>query len=257
MDETFTVIIPARFASERLPGKPLRDIAGKPLVQRTFESAGRCGASNIVVATDNEGIAKVVRRFGGEACMTSASHPSGTDRTAEAARILNLETNEIVVNVQGDEPDMPGELIDQVASLLSSDSAVKVATACCPLDNPQQYTDPSVVKLVVDAQGHAIYFSRAPIPHAREVGNQAQDRVPWRNVHRHIGIYAYRCGYLQTLAQTPPCELEITEGLEQLRVLWMGDKIAVGQACSVPGPGIDTVADLERAIRDFSGQQGI
>jgi len=254
MNETFTVIIPARFASERLPGKPLRDISGKPLIQRTFESAGRCAADNIVVATDDEGIAQAVRRFGGQACMTSASHHSGTDRVAEAARILELEADEIVVNVQGDEPDMPGELVDQVAGLLSADPAAQVATACCALDNPQQYADPSVVKVVTDAQGHAIYFSRAPIPHAREAGDQTLDRVPWQNVRRHIGIYAYRCGYLQALAQTPPCKLEITEGLEQLRVLWMGDKITVADACRAPGPGIDTVADLERAIRDFSGQ---
>jgi 3-deoxy-manno-octulosonate cytidylyltransferase (CMP-KDO synthetase) len=254
MNETFTVIIPARFASERLPGKPLRDISGKPLIQRTFETAGRCAADNIVVATDDEGIAQAVRRFGGRACMTSASHQSGTDRVAEAARMLKLEANEIVVNVQGDEPDMPGELIDQVAGLLSADPAVKVATACCALDNPQQYADPSVVKVVTDAQGHAIYFSRAAIPHAREAKDQTLDRVPWQNVRRHIGIYAYRCGYLQALAQTPPCKLETTEGLEQLRVLWVGDKIAVADACRAPGPGIDTVADLERAIRDFSGQ---
>ena len=129
MNETYTVIIPARFSSERLPGKPLRDIAGKTLIQRTFESAGRCRASNIVVATDDEGIAQAVRRFGGQACMTSATHQSGTDRVAEAARILELGPTEIVVNVQGDEPDMPGELVDQVAGLLSTDSAARVATA--------------------------------------------------------------------------------------------------------------------------------
>ena len=254
MNETYTVFIPARFSSERLPGKPLRDIAGKTLIQRTFESAVRCRADNIVVATDDEGISQTVRRFGGQTCMTSTSHQSGTDRVAEAARILELDPAEIIVNVQGDEPDMPGELVDQVAGLLSADPAASVATACCALDNPQQYVDPSVVKVVSDAQGHAIYFSRAAIPHAREAGGHTLDRVPWQNVRRHIGIYAYRCEYLQVLAQAPACKLETTEGLEQLRVLWMGDKIAVAEACRSPGPGIDTVVDLERAIRDFSGQ---
>lgn len=252
MNETYTVIIPARFSSERLPGKPLRDIAGKTLIQRTFESAGRCRASSVVVATDDDGIAQTVRGFGGQACMTSTSHQSGTDRVAEAARILELDPAEIVVNVQGDEPDMPGELVDQIADLLSADPAARMATACCALDSPQQYSDPSVVKVVTDARAHAIYFSRAAIPHAREAKDQALDRVPWQNVRRHIGIYAYRCEYLQTFSQTPPCKLETTEGLEQLRVLWMGDKIAVAEACRVPGPGIDTIVDLERAIRDFS-----
>jgi len=254
MTENYTVIIPARFASERLPGKPLRDIAGRPLIQRTFESAAQSRASKIVVATDDEGIAQTVLRFGGEACMTAATHQSGTDRVAEAAQILQLAGSEIVVNVQGDEPDMPGELVDQVAGLLSRDSAAKVATACCALDNPQQYSDQSVVKVVTNAHGHAIYFSRAAVPHTRESSEGSPDRVPWRSVRRHIGIYAYRCDYLQILAQTPQCDLETTEGLEQLRVLWMGDKIAVSEARRAPGPGIDTVADLERAIRDFSSE---
>ena len=252
MSENFTVVIPARFASQRLPGKPLRDIAGQPLIQRTFESAARCRATNIVVATDDEGISQAVRQFGGESCMTSTGHQSGTDRVAEAARILELGPTEIVVNVQGDEPDMPGELIDQVATLLSEDSEAMVATACTALDQPQQYSDPSVVKVVTDNKGHAIYFSRAAIPYAREPKGDSSDRVPWREVRRHIGIYAYRCEYLQHLSNTPPCALELTEALEQLRVLWLGDKIAVASARQAPGPGIDTVADLERAIRDFS-----
>ena len=184
--------------------------------------------------------------------MTSVAHRSGTDRVAEAARILGVAPTEIVVNVQGDEPDMPGELIDQVATLLSEDSQAMVATACTALDQPQQYSDPSVVKVVIDGHGHAIYFSRASIPHARESQGDSSDRVPWRDVRRHIGIYAYRCEYLQHLSNTPPCALEMTEALEQLRVLWLGDKIAVASARQAPGPGIDTVADLERAIRDFS-----
>tara|TARA_A100001037_G_C14972305_1_gene554265 strand:+ start:151 stop:912 length:762 start_codon:yes stop_codon:yes gene_type:complete len=252
MSESFTIVIPARFGSQRLPGKPLRDIAGRPLIQRTFESAARSSAANIVVATDDEGIAQTVRQFGGESCMTSATHQSGTDRVAEAARILGLAPTEIVVNVQGDEPDMPGELIDQVATLLSADSQAMMATACTALDQPQQYSDPSVVKVVTDSHGHAIYFSRASIPHARELKGDSPDRVPWRDVRRHIGIYAYRCEYLQQLSHTPPCALEVTEALEQLRVLWLGDKIAVAAARQAPGPGIDTVADLERAIRNFS-----
>ena len=184
--------------------------------------------------------------------MTLATHQSGTDRVAEAARILGLAPTEIVVNVQGDEPDMPGELIDQVATLLNEDSEAMVATACTVLDQPQQYSDPSVVKVVIDNRGHAIYFSRAAIPHARELKGDTSDRVPWRDVRRHIGIYAYRCEYLQHLSNTPPSTLELTEALEQLRVLWLGDKIAVASAREAPGPGIDTVADLERAIREFS-----
>lgn len=247
----YTVIIPARFASQRLPGKPLRDIAGKPLIQRTYEAVLRSDARRAIVATDDEGIAQTVRGFSGEVCMTSPNHESGTDRVAEAAQQLGLQPDEIIVNVQGDEPDMPGALIDQVVAALVQNVDAKMSTASCMLDQPAQYFDSSVVKLVVDRDDCAIYFSRAPIPFARVDDGSSGERVPWNLVRRHIGIYAYRVDYLQKFSSTPPCALELSERLEQLRALWLGDKIAVSDTQDAPSVGVDTLADLDRAIRHF------
>ena len=254
MAAEFTVIIPARFGSERLPGKPLRDVYGKPLIQRTYEAVQKSQAQRIVVATDDEGIVRVVRDFGGEVCLTRATHLSGTDRVAEAAESLGLSPDHIVVNVQGDEPDMPGILIDQVAKLLIKDQEASVATACCSLDDREQYHDPSVVKVVADQSGHAIYFSRSPIPHYQPTTEAGSEAMPWSHIRRHIGIYAYRLAYLGVFTSRPSCPPEELEKLEQLRVLWHGDKIAVCEAQAAPGPGVDTIEDLERVILHFQGK---
>ena len=248
----FAVIIPARFGSQRLPGKPLRDVAGKPLIQRTFESVSGSRAGLVAVATDDQGIAEAVAGFGGQVCMTDNHLKSGTDRVAQAAERLNLDDQMIVVNVQGDEPDMPAILINQVVDVLSNNPQAQLATAACALDNPAQYSDPSVVKVVCDGNDFALYFSRAPIPHARSEEADKGDRVPWQLARRHIGIYAYRVGYLKEFSQADPSALEESEKLEQLRALSRGDRIIVAQASEAPSPGVDTVSDLEDAIKRFS-----
>ncbi len=254
MAAEFTVIIPARFGSKRLPGKPLRDVDGKPLIQRTYEAVQKSQAQRIAVATDDEGIVRVVRDFGGEVCLTEATHLSGTDRVAEAAVSLGLSPDQIVVNVQGDEPDMHGILVDQVAQLLIEDQEASVATACCSLDSREQYHDPSVVKVVADQSGRALYFSRSPIPHYQPTGEAGSEAMPWSHIRRHIGVYAYRLAYLGIFTSRLSCPPEELEKLEQLRVLWHGDKIAVCEAQAAPGPGVDTVEDLERASLHFQGR---
>ncbi|NDA15317.1 MAG: 3-deoxy-manno-octulosonate cytidylyltransferase [Gammaproteobacteria bacterium] len=248
----FAVIIPARFASQRLPGKPLRDIAGKTLIQRTYESVTKSRASLVVVATDDRGIADTVQSFGGRVCMTDEHLQSGTDRVAQAAATLQLEDEMIVVNVQGDEPDMPGSLIDQVVDALEAHPEAQLATAACPLDTPAQYTDASVVKVVCDQNGIALYFSRSPIPHARADAHNKGERVPWQLARRHIGIYAYRASYLRAFSAADPSPLEQAEKLEQLRALSRGDRIVVADAKAIPSPGVDTLQDLEAAIKRFS-----
>ena len=248
----FSVIIPARFASLRLPGKPLRDVAGKTLIQRTYEAVKGSSATRIVVATDDDGISQAVQDFGGEVCLTSVSHQSGTDRVAEAASSLELDSDDIVVNVQGDEPDMPGGLIDQVVAALVANPSASVATAAAGLDNPGQFIDPAVVKVVTDEKNFALYFSRAGIPFARNDAEGSADRVPWRLARRHIGIYAYRVCYLHAFTAEPVTPLEASERLEQLRALWRGDKIVVVEAREAPSSGVDTLDDLEAAIRLFS-----
>ncbi|MBP81860.1 MAG: 3-deoxy-manno-octulosonate cytidylyltransferase [Acidiferrobacteraceae bacterium] len=250
----FTVIIPARFSSARLPGKPLRDVAGKPLIQRTWEAACASAAKRVIVATDDEGIARAVENFGGVSCMTADSHISGTDRVAQAATLAGLDPDQIVVNVQGDEPDMPPALVDQVALLLHQDKVADVATACAALEHREQYFDSSVVKVVRDNRGHALYFSRSPIPYSRQESPAREESIPWSHIRRHIGIYAYRHAYLQEFASREPCPPENLERLEQLRVLWHGEKIAVAEATVSPGPGVDTLDDLERVIHLFQKQ---
>jgi 3-deoxy-manno-octulosonate cytidylyltransferase (CMP-KDO synthetase) len=234
---TFHVIIPARYASTRFPGKPLAEIAGKPMVIHVCERAARSGAAGVHVATDDERIAGAVRRHGHQALMTRADHPSGTDRLAEAARQLKLRADEIVVNVQGDEPLIPPALIAQVAGALGEAS---VSTACHALHDEASLASPNVVKVVRDARGYALYFSRAQIPHPREAGGQ------W---YRHAGIYGYRVGFLEKYARLPVCPLEKTEALEQLRVLWNGYRIAVALSESEIPPGVDTPQDLEAVRR--------
>jgi|TARA_B100001971_G_scaffold56222_1_gene51275 3-deoxy-manno-octulosonate cytidylyltransferase (CMP-KDO synthetase) len=247
----FTVVIPARFASQRLPGKPLRDVDGKPLIQRTFEAAAQSGANAVVVATDDEAIARVVDSFGGTACMTDSTHASGTDRVAEAVQKIGLPADAIVVNLQGDEPGMPSDLIRQVAQELVEHSSASVATACCHLEHPEEYDNSDVVKVVRDCDRYALYFSRAPVPFYRAHQPNTDDRVAWSEIRRHIGIYAYHCSYLATFTARTMAPPEAAEKLEQLRALWYGDRIIVCDAATRPGPGVDTLDDLERIIHEY------
>ncbi|MFC3609075.1 3-deoxy-manno-octulosonate cytidylyltransferase [Stutzerimonas tarimensis] len=250
MSIPFTVVIPARFASSRLPGKPLLNIAGKPMIQRVWEQACRSAAARVVIATDDARIVEACEGFGGEAVMTAAQHNSGTDRLAEVAAQLGLAKDAIVVNVQGDEPLIPPRVIDQVAANLAAYPEAAMATLAEPLHDAASLFNPNVVKVLSDAQGLAMTFSRAPLPWARDSfaaqpGSLPVD-VPYR---RHIGIYAYRAGFLADFVAWGPCWLENTECLEQLRALWHGQRIHVADACETPPAGVDTADDLERVRR--------
>jgi 3-deoxy-manno-octulosonate cytidylyltransferase (CMP-KDO synthetase) len=245
------VIIPARYESTRLPGKALADIHGKPLIQWVYELACRSRAERVLIATDDERIRRAADGFGAEVCMTSSSHQSGTDRIAEVVRTLDIDDEELIVNLQGDEPLMPPTLIDQVAeTLLSHDQAV-MATAAHGIRAAKDYLDPNVVKVVTDAQGYALYFSRAAIPwHRDAMSAGAPPAIPGQ---RHIGLYVSRAGFVRTYTSWSPCPLEQAEALEQLRILWHGERIAVCEAHEEPGPGVDTPADLERARNLLAG----
>lgn len=252
----FSVVIPARFASTRFPGKPLADLGGRPMVVRVCERAAASGAEAVAVATDDPRIARVVEAAGYRALMTRADHPSGTDRIAEAANALGLEDAAIVVNVQGDEPLIEPALVAQVAEALAARPAASVATACHRLEHAEDLFNPNVVKVVLDAQDCALYFSRAPIPWAREAWadgrpGSVQSLPEGLPCYRHAGLYAYRAGFLRRYAQLTPSPLEAWEALEQLRVLWHGGRIAVAVSSHPALPGVDTPADLERARAAF------
>jgi 3-deoxy-manno-octulosonate cytidylyltransferase (CMP-KDO synthetase) len=246
------IIIPARYASSRLPGKPLCDIAGKTLIERVHDCARASGAERVIVATDDDRVRTAVEGFGGTVCMTSGEHASGTDRIAEVIGKLGIEPDEVVVNLQGDEPLMPPDLIRQVAETALANPDAAMATACHPIHDHASLTNPDIVKVVRDARGYALYFSRAPIPWPREhmAGREQSTIRAWR----HIGIYAYRAGFVTRYAAWPPCPLEQTELLEQLRALWHGERIVVCEAASLPGPGVDTPDDLERVRKLFDSQ---
>jgi len=236
----FSVIIPARYASTRFPGKPLADIAGKPMIARVCERAARSGAASVHVATDDVRIAQAVREHGHQAVMTRADHASGTDRLAEAATALGMEDDHIVVNLQGDEPLMEPELVTEVAAALAVMPQSSLSTACHPIRDPADVLNPNVVKVVIDRHGYALYFSRAQIPHPREAG------AAW---YRHAGLYAYRAGFLRKYAALEPSPLERAEALEQLRALWHGYRIAVVVSEREIPPGVDTPLDLEAVRR--------
>ncbi len=242
----FTVLIPARLSSTRLPRKPLADLAGTPMVVRVARRAALSGATSVVVAADDAEIVEVCTSHGIRALLTRNDHPTGSDRLAEACESLGLNGRDIVVNVQGDEPLIEASLIDACAGALDEDRDCVMSTAAHRIDDLQEYRDPNVVKVVCDAAGRAMYFSRAPIPWQRDGSIAGQPVLPQPGPLRHIGIYAYHAGFLRgfpALAQSP---LEHTESLEQLRVLWHGDKIAVHLSPTRPGPGVDTPEDLER-----------
>jgi len=248
MSQAYKVVIPARYASTRLPGKPLRDILGKPMLQHVYEAAVACSAAETVIATDDERIKQTAAAFGANVCMTSAEHTSGTDRLAEVVDTLGWQDDDIVVNVQGDEPLMPPALIDQVANDLAENTGASIATVATPLVAAGEFFDPNVVKVVTDKVGFALYFSRAPIPWDRDLLHDDVKALPIGIVPmRHIGIYAYRVGYLRRYAEMRPCPLEQAEQLEQLRALWYGERIHVAEAIQRPGPGVDTEEDLHIA----------
>jgi 3-deoxy-manno-octulosonate cytidylyltransferase (CMP-KDO synthetase) len=236
----FKVVIPARYASQRLPGKPLVQIAGRPMLQHVYDNAVASGADEVIIATDDERIGQSAEGFGAQACMTSPDHASGTDRIAEAAMQLGWDENTLIVNLQGDEPLMPPANIYQVAENLHRYSEAGIATLCTPILSQEELLDPNIVKVLRDRHGFALYFSRAPIPVEREQRASA----PVRNAYRHIGLYAYRLDYLKAYLETPTCDMERLERLEQLRALWRGDKIHVDLAQETPGPGVDTRQDL-------------
>jgi 3-deoxy-manno-octulosonate cytidylyltransferase (CMP-KDO synthetase) len=244
---SFTVVIPARYASTRLPGKPLLDIAGRPMVRHVWERATRSSAARVVIATDDERIRTAAEAFGAEVCMTAATHPSGTDRLQETVAALGLPGEAIVVNVQGDEPLIPPEVIDQVAANLSHAADCGMATLCEALDSVEAFLDPNIVKLVRDDRSRAIYFSRAPIPWPRDAFAADRTRLPegFRPL-RHIGIYAYRVEFLHRFVGWPLGVLEGLESLEQLRALEHGVGIHADHACAAIPGGVDTPADLLR-----------
>jgi 3-deoxy-manno-octulosonate cytidylyltransferase (CMP-KDO synthetase) len=241
MTEGFIAVIPARYASTRLPGKPLREIAGKPMIQWVYGQALQSGASQVVVATDDERIAAACRGFGAPVEMTSPEHASGTDRIAELAERFGWAEQQIVVNVQGDEPLISPLCIAQTARLLGWHPAATIATLTAPLGDEAEFRDPNFVKVVTDKDGWALYFSRAPIPWPRDGG------LPL--ARRHVGLYAYRAGGLKAISAAPPCALEQTERLEQLRALWLGFRIIVADAVEPPSPHVDTEEDLLRVRR--------
>ncbi|MEQ9901256.1 3-deoxy-manno-octulosonate cytidylyltransferase [Pectobacterium punjabense] len=249
---TFTVIIPARFASSRLPGKPLADINGKPMVVHVMERALESGAQRVIVATDHPDVEIAARQAGGEVCLTRADHNSGTERLAEVIEQYGFADDDIIVNVQGDEPLIPSVIIRQVAENLAASKA-GMATLAVPIETSEEAFNPNAVKVVTDAEGYALYFSRATIPWDRERFAQSKEAIG-DHFLRHIGIYAYRAGFVRRYVTWAPSQLEQIELLEQLRVLWYGEKIHVAVAKAVPSVGVDTPEDLARVRQIMGGQ---
>jgi len=252
----FRVAIPARYASTRLPGKPLRMLAGRTLLERVYRRAVASGALEVVIATDDPRIRAVAEDFGAAVCMTAAEHPSGTDRLAEVAARHGWPDEAIVVNVQGDEPQVPPALIRQVAAELDAHPEAGIATACARIGRSEELFDPNVVKVTRDRAGFALYFSRAPIPWHREAFRSEERERPelpgevaW---FRHIGLYAYRVAVLRNYPDLEPAMIERTEALEQLRALWHGIRIRVAEAAEAPPPGVDTEADLARVVAELA-----
>ena len=250
---SFTVLIPARLASTRLPDKPLADLGGKPMVVRVAEQAERSGAAQVVVAADAPAILDACAAHGVRAIATRADHPSGSDRLAEACALLGLHGDDVIVNVQGDEPLIDPALIDAVAALLQKTPAAAMGTAAHAIETVEELRNPNVVKVVTDAQGLALLFSRAPLPWWRDGFAQGITALPTQPAPlRHIGIYSYRAAFLRAFPALPPAPLEQCEALEQLRALWHGHRIAVHLTPQAPGPGVDTPEDLARVRALFA-----
>lgn len=251
----FRVAIPARYASTRLPGKPLLAIAGRPMIEHVYRQALASGAREVVIATDDPRIRDAAEGFGATVCMTDAGHASGTDRLAEVAQRLNWPDEAIVVNLQGDEPLMPPPLLARVAQGLEEHPEAGIATVAAPIHDRREVFDPNAVKVVLDVQGYALYFSRAPIPYHRDAFARGGDALP-EGTHylRHIGLYAYRAEVLRRYPQLPPCMPERAESLEQLRALWNGIRIHVLVTDAAPPVGVDTPADLARVEAVLQGR---
>ncbi len=245
----FTVIIPARFGSTRFPGKPLVEIEGKPMIQHVYERAQEAGASRVIVATDDGRIVDAVEGFGGQYCMTGVEHESGTERLAEVIQRESISSQEIVVNVQGDEPFIPAQNIRQVANNLAENTLAQMATLSTPIDDAEEVFNPNAVKVITDQSGYALYFSRSPLPYDRSrFMNQTKIDSVGDFHQRHIGIYAYRAGFIKQYIRMAISPLEQIESLEQLRVLWHGEKIHVANAEMPPPVGIDTPEDLDKLV---------
>ena len=245
----YSIIIPSRYSATRLPGKPLLDINGKPLIQHVYERAIESAAREVIIATDDERIEKVATSFGARVCMTRSDHPSGTDRLSEVVSQLELSDDEIIVNLQGDEPVMPSVLLEQVANSLKNSPAASISTLCEPITLSEEVFDADIVKAIIDHSDYALYFSRAPVPWIR--GNydhkDHNKHVSVENCFRHIGLYAYRTGFLKGYPQLETCQIEQQEALEQLRAMYHGYRIKVEIAQAPAGIGVDTPADLEKA----------
>src|SRR3990167_270099 len=251
----FRVIIPVRCSSPGLPGKALADIAGKPMVQYVYECAVASGAEDVIIATDDKRISKVAESFGANVCITSSDHQSGTERLSDVVVALGLEDDEIVVCLQGDEPLIPPEVVRQVAEDLAEHDNVKVSTICEPITSVDELFNPNTTKVVMNRRNYAMYFSHAPIPWVRD-SFQDKSRIELNNSHfRHIGLYAYRVGFLQEYAQWDSCPVEALESLEQLRILWQGGRIHMLIAKHHLMPGVDTAEDLER-VRAYLEKKG-
>lgn len=247
---SFKIIIPARYASSRLPGKPLLDIGGKPMIQHVYDRACESDADAVIIATDDERIAASASAFGADVCMTGVQHRSGTDRLAEVAQARSFADDDIVINVQGDEPCLPALLINQVAADLAQHTEADMASLFSRIKQEKQVFDPNVVKVVMDGSGYALYFSRAPIPWMRDHFNKEAALPPELPHYRHIGLYGYRASFLKHYAELTPCLLETEESLEQLRALFHGKKIHMTEALISAGHGVDTEADLV-AVREI------
>ena len=248
----FTVLVPARLASTRLPNKPLADIAGLPMIVRVARNAARSAALRVVVAADDARIVEACSAHGVEALLTRSDHATGSDRLAEACGLLGLDGADLVVNVQGDEPLLDPQMIDACAALLAQRPDCVMSTAAHAIDSVEELDNPNVVKVVLDAAGRALYFSRAPIPWARDARASGASPLPADAPLRHIGLYAYQAGFLRRFPVLATSPLEHIEALEQLRVLWHGERIAVHVSDSRPGPGVDTPEDLARVRALFT-----
>jgi 3-deoxy-manno-octulosonate cytidylyltransferase (CMP-KDO synthetase) len=244
----FRVAIPARYQSSRLPGKPLLHIADRPMIQWAYETAQKSGATEVIVATDDERIAQAVANFGGQVCLTRSDHASGSDRLAEVAAQQGWQDSDIIVNLQGDEPLLPPALLAQVASGLEAHPEAGIATLCTRIDDIDEVFDPNAVKVVFDQRGFALYFSRSPVPYHRQAFGAGKPETLPNDVAywRHLGIYAYRAGVLSAYPKLPKSPLEDIESLEQLRGLWNGIPIHVQAAVELPPPGVDTQDDLDK-----------
>jgi 3-deoxy-manno-octulosonate cytidylyltransferase (CMP-KDO synthetase) len=249
----FHIVIPARYGSSRLPGKPLLLLAGEPMVAHVARRARESGAASITLATDDRRIAAAAAELGVDVCMTAAAHPSGTDRLAEVAAQKGWRDEAVVVNLQGDEPLMPASLLRQVAANLQAHPAASIATLCTPITTQEELFDANAVKVVSDCMGFALYFSRAPVPWYRDgFASQPRTLPPMLGHYRHLGLYAYRAGFLRRYSGWPPAPVEQCEALEQLRALWMGEKIHVAEALESPPAGVDTEEDLQRVAQLLS-----